>query len=139
VVVDRPRLRAAEIIVVIEVWVQDSTGLRSLRRTLQPLAQRAGRAAADVVLAVGELAANALAHAGPPCHVTGEYDERRAVICVAVADTSAAPLTWSATMPPADEVGGRGLPIVATVASRWGVRLTTFGKSVWCEFDIVDA
>jgi serine phosphatase RsbU (regulator of sigma subunit)/anti-sigma regulatory factor (Ser/Thr protein kinase) len=32
-----------------------------------------------------------------------------------------------------DDEGGRGLQLVATLASRWGARATTTGKVVWCE------
>ena len=32
-----------------------------------------------------------------------------------------------------DDEGGRGLQLVATLASRWGARATSTGKVVWCE------
>jgi anti-sigma regulatory factor (Ser/Thr protein kinase) len=32
-----------------------------------------------------------------------------------------------------DDEGGRGLQLVATMASRWGARATSAGKVVWCE------
>jgi len=32
-----------------------------------------------------------------------------------------------------DDEGGRGLQLVAMLASRWGARATTTGKVVWCE------
>jgi PAS domain S-box-containing protein len=36
----------------------------------------------------------------------------------------------------ADEEGGRGLHLVATLADRWGARLTDDGKVVWAELDL---
>lgn len=32
-----------------------------------------------------------------------------------------------------DSIGGRGLPIVAAIADRWGVTSATAGKTIWVE------
>ena len=36
----------------------------------------------------------------------------------------------------AEEEGGRGLHLVATLADRWGFRATDDGKAVWAELDL---
>ncbi|MFI7145338.1 ATP-binding protein [Nonomuraea sp. NPDC050022] len=39
----------------------------------------------------------------------------------------------------ANETGGRGLQILAAVATRWGVRRHLFGRTVWFELDPIAA
>jgi anti-sigma regulatory factor (Ser/Thr protein kinase) len=88
-------------------------------------------AAADLVLALSELATNAVKHAGTPFEVVVETDGR---VRLEVQDSSprlpvptrAAPLATS----------GRGLLIVEELCDRWGVHVTQDAKCVWCERDL---
>ncbi len=82
----------------------------------------------DVELIVSELVTNALRHGAPPI----EMRMRRALdrIFVDVHDSASAPPQMRHAGPADDN--GRGLLIVATLAERWGTRLTETGKSVWC-------
>jgi anti-sigma regulatory factor (Ser/Thr protein kinase) len=84
----------------------------------------------SAALVVAELAANAVIHAGSPFVV--EVSTHPDVVRVAVHDASpvlpapreAAPLAST----------GRGLHLVAGLASRWGSELRPGGKVVWAEF-----
>jgi len=38
--------------------------------------------------------------------------------------------------PELGDVNGRGLVIVQALSDRWGVRVTSAGKAVWCEFAV---
>ncbi len=85
----------------------------------------ANRAAAIV----GELAANAIQHAGTPFSV--RLTRRATAVTVEVADESPE-LPQVVPAGPYDS-GHRGLLIVETLAQRWGVHPTERGKAVWAE------
>lgn len=81
------------------------------------------------VLAMSEIATNALVHAGGIGTVTVEMTG--ALLTVSTSDggtplPTARPLETTAA-------SGRGLQIVAQVADAWGVELEKHGKSVWFE------
>jgi anti-sigma regulatory factor (Ser/Thr protein kinase) len=83
----------------------------------------------DVRLVVTELAANAVLHASSPFAVSVR-DEGSAVR-ILVSDRSPVAPTMreaSSTRP-----SGRGLRLIAALATRWGVDLTPDGKVVWAE------
>ncbi|WP_405797488.1 SpoIIE family protein phosphatase [Streptomyces sp. NBC_01506] len=83
------------------------------------------------VLATSELVANSLQHGTPPMRLRLRRTDRRLIIEVTDGDDHL-PLRRHAE--PADEAG-RGISIVATIASSWGSRRTPGGgKAVWCEF-----
>ncbi|MEN3586380.1 SpoIIE family protein phosphatase [Streptomyces sp. ZYX-F-203] len=83
------------------------------------------------VLAASELVANSLQHGTPPMRLRLRRTDRRLIIEVTDGDDH---LPRRRRAEPADE-SGRGVAIVATVASTWGSRLTPGGgKAVWCEF-----
>jgi anti-sigma regulatory factor (Ser/Thr protein kinase) len=82
----------------------------------------------DAVLAVSELATNALLHARTPMTVTLAEDEGG--LRVSVADESpAAPKQRAYSV---DSGTGRGLRLIETLASAWGVESAADGKVVWC-------
>ncbi|MFJ8888624.1 SpoIIE family protein phosphatase [Streptomyces sp. NPDC102402] len=83
------------------------------------------------VLAASELVANSLQHGTPPMRLGLRRTDRRLIIEVTDGDDH---LPRRRRAEPADEAG-RGISIVATIASSWGSRRTPGGgKSVWCEF-----
>ncbi|MEU7318738.1 SpoIIE family protein phosphatase [Streptomyces sp. NPDC007083] len=83
------------------------------------------------VLAASELVANSLQHGTPPMRLLLRRTDRRLIIEVTDGDDH---LPRRCRAEPADETG-RGISIIATIASAWGSRRTPGGgKSVWCEF-----
>ncbi|MBP0461620.1 ATP-binding SpoIIE family protein phosphatase [Streptomyces montanisoli] len=83
------------------------------------------------VLAASELVANSLKHGVPPMRLRLRRTDRRLIIEVTDGDDH---LPRRRKAEPADEAG-RGISIVATIASSWGSRRTPGGgKAVWCEF-----
>ncbi len=87
------------------------------------------------VLAASELVANSLQHGTPPMRLRLRRTDRRLIVEVTDGDDH---LPRRRRAEPADEAG-RGISIVATVASSWGSRRTQDGgKAVWCEFALPD-
>ncbi|MFC9290001.1 SpoIIE family protein phosphatase [Streptomyces sp. NPDC057052] len=83
------------------------------------------------VLATSELVANSLQHGIPPMRLRLRRTDRRLIIEVTDGDDH---LPRRRRAEPADE-SGRGIAIVATIASHWGSRrIPDGGKAVWCEF-----
>jgi anti-sigma regulatory factor (Ser/Thr protein kinase) len=83
------------------------------------------------VLAASELVANSLKHGIPPMRLRLRRTDRRLIIEVTDGDEH---LPRRRRAEPGDEAG-RGISIIATVASAWGSRRTPGGgKAVWCEF-----
>ena len=83
------------------------------------------------VLAASELVANSLQHGTPPMRLRLRRTDRRLIIEVTDGDDH---LPRRRRAEPGDE-SGRGIAIVATIASSWGARRTPGGgKAVWCEF-----
>ncbi|MET8949023.1 SpoIIE family protein phosphatase [Streptomyces sp. NPDC004542] len=83
------------------------------------------------VLAASELVANSLQHGTPPMRLRLRRTDRRLTIEVTDGDDH---LPRRRRAEPGDE-SGRGIAIVATIASNWGARRTPGGgKAVWCEF-----
>ncbi|MFF4318707.1 SpoIIE family protein phosphatase [Streptomyces sp. NPDC001568] len=87
------------------------------------------------VLAASELVANSLQHGTPPMRLRLRRTDRRLIVEVTDGDDH---LPRRRRAEPADETG-RGISIVATIASSWGCRRTPGGgKAVWCEFALPD-
>ncbi|WP_320773071.1 SpoIIE family protein phosphatase [Streptomyces sp. CRN 30] len=83
------------------------------------------------VLAASELVANSLQHGTPPMRLRLRRTDRRLIVEVTDGDDH---LPRRRHAEPADE-SGRGIAIVATIASSWGSRRAPGGgKAVWCEF-----
>lgn len=85
----------------------------------------------DVELAVGELVANALRHAGLPAEVVLHVATRR--VRVEVRDRN--PLSPVPGRRGTESMTGRGLRLVQAVARAWGVDRHEGGKAVWAEFE----
>ncbi|WP_328399049.1 SpoIIE family protein phosphatase [Streptomyces sp. NBC_00390] len=83
------------------------------------------------VLAASELVANSLQHGVPPMGLRLRRTDRRLIIEVTDGDDHL-PRRRRAE---SEDEAGRGISIVATIASSWGSRRTPGGgKAVWCEF-----
>ncbi|MCW5250188.1 MULTISPECIES: SpoIIE family protein phosphatase [unclassified Streptomyces] len=83
------------------------------------------------VLAASELVANSLQHGTPPMRLRLRRTDRRLIIEVTDGDDH---LPRRRRAEPGDE-SGRGIAIVASIATHWGARHTPGGgKAVWCEF-----
>ncbi|MEU5593295.1 ATP-binding protein [Streptomyces sp. NPDC020298] len=98
-----------------------------------------------IALVVGELAANAVRHG----HVSGRdfhlrlyvTEPDRTVVRIEVTDTRAErtpPRPEALRAPGPEGTGGRGLVLVAGLASRWGwhARSDGPGKTVWAECEV---
>ncbi|MEU2155315.1 SpoIIE family protein phosphatase [Streptomyces sp. NPDC019396] len=87
------------------------------------------------VLAASELVANSLQHGTPPMRLRLRRTDRRLTIEVTDGDDNL-PRRRRAE---SEDEAGRGISIVATIASSWGSRRTPGGgKAVWCEFALPD-
>ncbi|MEU5164015.1 ATP-binding SpoIIE family protein phosphatase [Streptomyces sp. NPDC020875] len=83
------------------------------------------------VLATSELVANSLQHGTPPMRLRLRRTDRRLIIEVTDGDDH---LPRRRRAESEDETG-RGISIIAAIASNWGSRRTPGGgKAVWCEF-----
>lgn len=83
------------------------------------------------VLAASELVANSLQHGTPPMRLRLRRTDRRLIVEVTDGNDH---LPRHRRAEPGDE-SGRGIAIIATIASNWGSRRAPGGgKSVWCEF-----
>jgi anti-sigma regulatory factor (Ser/Thr protein kinase) len=78
-----------------------------------------------------ELAANAVLHAGTEFVVSAGLED--GVLTVAVEAGEREPPILDETAP--DAIGGRGVFLVDSYASRWGVEQHSDGKRVWFELD----
>ncbi len=86
----------------------------------------------EATLLTSELIANAVLHAPPPLGLQVTVDTTKIRIDVHDSDSVAPVLTC----PDLDSVGGRGVWLVDTLASRWGYRPEPPGKVVWFEMDL---
>lgn len=113
----------------------DARSVPAARRWLAGLL--AGELAAeDAVMCLSELAANAVLHSRsrrPGGTFSVRAAGRKAAIRVEVCDEGG---PWLG--PDGDHTRGRGLTIVAALASAWGMAGGTAGRMAWCEFTTGD-
>jgi anti-sigma regulatory factor (Ser/Thr protein kinase) len=88
-----------------------------------------------VELLVSEVVTNAVRHAGSPGQIELRIDGD--VLRVEVTDAVAG--HPEPRHPAPEDPSGRGLSIVDTVASRWGIEPAPEGKTVWFELDLTAA
>jgi anti-sigma regulatory factor (Ser/Thr protein kinase) len=100
-----------------------------LREVLPPTVSE--EAAEDLALALSELAANAVKHAGTPFEVVVDTD---GIARVEVEDQSLMPPVPKHAAP--TDTSGRGLALVGQLCDRWGVHIAEDAKCVWCERDL---
>jgi anti-sigma regulatory factor (Ser/Thr protein kinase) len=91
----------------------------------------------DVVLVASELVGNAVVHTGVQDDLDVSWELEPGAVVVRVADPSG---VLPRPRSPDDTVtGGRGLAIVAALASDWGVHRSPAGKQVWARIPIARA
>ncbi|MEU6061044.1 SpoIIE family protein phosphatase [Streptomyces sp. NPDC047097] len=87
------------------------------------------------VLATSELVGNSLQHGTPPMRLRLRRTDKRLIIEVTDGDDHLPRRRRAET----EDEAGRGISIIATIASSWGSRRTPGGgKAVWCEFALPD-
>jgi anti-sigma regulatory factor (Ser/Thr protein kinase) len=88
-------------------------------------------------LIASELVTNAVLHGGEPIELRLQYQDDELTVEVADSD----PRIEDVRIRPVDEPrpGGRGLRIVASLATRWGARPFRDGKQVWAATDAPQA
>ena len=107
-----------------------ASAARQARRLVdQILGQADEHLAWDVALVTSEMVSNVVAHTGDG-GLLNAWDTNP--FRVEVHDTSH---VIPRMRTKADELGGRGLGIVDTLATTWGARETSDGKVVWAEFN----
>jgi anti-sigma regulatory factor (Ser/Thr protein kinase) len=91
----------------------------------------------DVIAVVGELVGNAIRHAdalpGGVVRLSWRLRPDADTVEVRVTDGGAGSRAPNARPAGPDAVDGRGLHIVAALASRWGVERDGLGQSVWAQ------
>lgn len=99
-------------------------------------------AADDAAVLLSELAGNAVQHGRlrgrlfqVELTVIGPDATTPPILRIAVSDARGEELPRPRHATPEDEFG-RGLLIIRTLATRWGVAQRTVGKTVWCELDL---
>jgi hypothetical protein len=85
-----------------------------------------------VELLVSELVTNAIRYAQTPSDLTLRRGRHALYVEIADRDSRVPRLLH----PTADDEGGRGLQLVAQLATQWGARPTRTGKTVWFELDL---
>ncbi|MEO6125768.1 MAG: ATP-binding protein [Ilumatobacteraceae bacterium] len=108
---------------------------RELRKMLEDVAP--AEFTDDALLLTSEIVSNATVIGGP-CRLSAWYLPDDGALRVEVHDESPVVPVMSAARTP-DQVSGRGLRIVDSIASRWGIDRDEIGKSVWFEMYIKGA
>jgi len=85
-------------------------------------------------LLTSEVVTNAVRHAAGVLSMQIDLSLLDSTVRVSVEDADSVPPVVRAQR--LDAVGGRGLQLVDTLASRWGSTPTDRGKSVWFEFPV---
>ena len=91
--------------------------------------EHAGEVLDRALLVVSELIVNAVEHGRPP--VRAGVDCRSGLLRLEVSDGSDDEPRLSS--PGLDAESGRGVALVASLSSAWGVRPEAVGKTVWCD------
>jgi anti-sigma regulatory factor (Ser/Thr protein kinase) len=109
--------------------------VRSARRRLSSDLERRGLAddvVADAALVLSEIISNSLKHARPleSGHIRVAWDVSSTSVEIQVSD-GGGPTRPYLQIPSLTSVGGRGLAIVATLCTEWGVRSDAGAITVW--------
>jgi PAS domain S-box-containing protein len=129
ILVAEPCASSAECVVLpVQLVPEAVAGARAQTRTILEAAGVSAECIADVLLSVSELFTNAIRHGRGPAvfavRLTSEH------VIVEMSDASLSRPRVRDFDPAASS--GRGLHLVESLSSRWGVRPTGLGKAVWC-------
>lgn len=122
----------------LELRILDDTSTGVVRRALRELL---GPAALNPIgragqLVCSELVNNVLMHTRGGGWLSVWWVPER-LLRLELEDTDPA-LPPLPSVPSVSQLHGRGLHIVDTIASRWGMQRSPRGKTIWCELDISD-
>jgi anti-sigma regulatory factor (Ser/Thr protein kinase) len=92
--------------------------------------------AEDVALCLSEVVTNVVIHAETPSRVSAELADRRLLVSVTDAGRHG---TIRRLDRAADDIGGRGLLVVGSLADRWESERRADGTTVWFEFELPEA
>jgi anti-sigma regulatory factor (Ser/Thr protein kinase) len=107
---------------------RDSAMIRVARQALRRwLEERKCTNTEDAMLVLSELVTNAMVHARAGCTIEMQHHDD--LLRLNVRDPSPAPPTIGSARP--DDIGGRGLQLVAAIAQAWGWEPIDGGKRVW--------
>ena len=113
--------------------IGDASNVRDARSMVRSImADQAADLREVAVLLTDEVVTNAVVHGGGQFVLTAEVDAR--TLKVVVTDPSSA--TPHVLTPSVDREHGRGMAIVASLASAWGADLDDSGKAVWFTLDL---
>jgi two-component sensor histidine kinase len=114
----------------------DQVSARSARRfaVQRSLELGASTDVADTIaLLTSELVTNAVMHARTDIHVTVALGEARRVrVCVRDENTRMP----APAIAPIDATSGRGLLLVQSASTAWGIQTDEDGKTIWFELDL---
>jgi anti-sigma regulatory factor (Ser/Thr protein kinase) len=113
--------------------VGDAGSVRNARSLVRSImAEQAAELRDVAVLLTDELVTNAVVHGGGHFVLTAELGARS--LRVAVADPS--PASPQVLAPSIEQEHGRGMAIVASLATAWGADTEGAGKEVWFTLDL---
>ncbi|WP_232793870.1 ATP-binding protein [Pseudofrankia saprophytica] len=116
-----------------EFWiVSDPTAVRETRHAVRRLCRGADLGTdtcETAMLLASETVTNAIVHGGPPARLVIRVSAGG--IRVEVTDGTARPPVAVPARP--DDTNGRGIQLIDTLATRWGVQRHPDGKTVWFE------
>lgn len=95
-----------------------------------------GAVADSAILLVSELVTNAIVHGAPPVELRVCIPDDHLHVEVHDADREAAVHLPRAASLPHERMGGRGLRLVDSLSSRWGLDEDERGKWIWFEIDL---
>jgi anti-sigma regulatory factor (Ser/Thr protein kinase) len=113
--------------------VGDANSIRDARAMVRTIMSDQATEVRDIaVLLTDELVTNAVVHGGGRFELNAELGPR--ALRVVVSDLS--PAAPRVLTPSADQEHGRGMAIVASLASAWGSDVGESGKGVWFSLDL---
>jgi anti-sigma regulatory factor (Ser/Thr protein kinase) len=113
--------------------VGDANSIRDARAMVRTIMSDQAAEVRDIaVLLTDELVTNAVVHGGGRFELHAELGPR--ALRVVVSDLS--PAAPRVLTPSADQEHGRGMAIVASLASAWGSDVGESGKEVWFSLDL---
>lgn len=113
----------------------DQVSARSARRFAVERSRALGASAdtADTIaLLTSELVTNAVIHARTDVQVSVVRRDGRIRVCVSDENTRMP----TPAVAPIDATSGRGLLLVQSAATAWGIETTSDGKTIWFELDV---